>query len=340
MMPVTLPNHSIDVPRVSIVTPSYNQAKFLERTLLSVLNQDYPNIEYIVIDGGSADGSIDIIRKYKHRLAYWVSEPDRGQAHAINKGWQRATGDVVAYLNSDDLYMPGAVTRAVQTLMAHVNAAMVYSDALYVDEHGSSLGIRHASPFNLRHVITTEAFMPQPTVFIRRQALDDVGLLDERLHMVMDYDLWLRLGLHHDAVYLQGTCLAAAREHASAKSTAAVKRFPVERRRALNKLYSRIDLPDHIAGFRGAAFASTSFQQAVLAGRDGSATDVAYPLFRAVAESPSYVAKRPFTLFLMARILLPMWKKGLPPRAWQLIDRAMEHIHASRRDPQSITRSL
>lgn len=182
-------------PKVSIITPSYNQAQFLEETILSVLNQDYPNIEYIVVDGGSTDGSVEIIQKYADRLAYWVSEKDDGQAHAINKGWRRATGDVVAYLNSDDIYYPGAVRRAVAALDEHPSAGMVFSDALLIDEGSKPLRVLLASPFEIHRVIRMESFVPQPTAFIRWRALDTVGLLDERLHMVMDYDLWVRLGL-------------------------------------------------------------------------------------------------------------------------------------------------
>lgn len=315
-------------PLVTIVTPSYNQGEFLEETILSVLDQDYPHIEYMIIDGGSTDSSVDIISKYANRLAYWISEPDRGQAHAINKGWERATGTIVAYLNSDDVYAPGAISAAVRALSANEDACMVYSDALYIDERGLSLGRRKASPFDLPRVMTTEAFMPQPTVFIRRRALDSVGLLDERLHMVMDYDLWMRLGLHYPAIYLPNVCLAKAREHAAAKSTAAVKRFPRERRRALNKLYGSNDLPTAIRRFRGPAYASTSFQQAVLAGRDGSVPEILQPLLRAIVESPLYVMRRPFTAYLLARILVPWWDGRLSPKLWSLIDRAVEVLRA------------
>lgn len=108
-----------DWPRITIVTPSLNQGQFIEETIRSVLLQGYPNLEYIIIDGGSTDGSVDIIRKYERWLAYWVSEPDNGQAHAINKGFQRATGDIGAYLNSDDYYQPGALAHVARTFLAH-----------------------------------------------------------------------------------------------------------------------------------------------------------------------------------------------------------------------------
>ncbi|MCJ7706656.1 MAG: glycosyltransferase, partial [Anaerolineales bacterium] len=128
-----------DPPLVSIVIPSFNQAAFLEATIRSVLTQDYPRLETIVVDGGSTDGSLDIIRRYEDRLTRWLSEPDRGQADAINKGLRLATGEIVAWLNSDDLYLPGAIRQAVQALAEHPEAGMVYGDGVLIDEDDAIL---------------------------------------------------------------------------------------------------------------------------------------------------------------------------------------------------------
>ena len=128
------------LPKVSIVTPSFNQASFLEQTLRSVLEQDYPNLEYIVIDGGSTDGSVEIINKYADQLAYWQSQPDQGQTDAINQGFAHATGEILAWLNSDDLLLPGAVSAAVRALEEHPEAAMVYGDALLINAQGKTIG--------------------------------------------------------------------------------------------------------------------------------------------------------------------------------------------------------
>ena len=183
-----------DLLLVSIVTPSYNQAQFLEETILSVLNQDYPNIEHIIIDGGSTDGSVDIIRKYENRLAYWVSEPDEGQSHAINKGFAKAHGEIFAWLNSDDTYLPGAVRSAVQFLMEHPDVAVVYGDANDIDDNGELIKRRRAEEFNLNRLYERN-FIPQPTAFFRRAAFEEVGGLDINFHYRMDRDLWIKMAL-------------------------------------------------------------------------------------------------------------------------------------------------
>jgi glycosyltransferase involved in cell wall biosynthesis len=182
-----------DLPLVSIVTPSFHQAPYLEAAIRSVLEQDYPRLEYIVIDGGSTDGSVDVIRHYAPRLSYWISEPDLGQADAINKGFAKARGEIFAWLNSDDVYRPGAVSEAVAYLRDHAEIGLVYGQAFYIDEAGAVIARYPAGPTDhrgLRRGITT---IPQQATFFRARLWRMVGPLDPSFYYAMDYDLWVRL---------------------------------------------------------------------------------------------------------------------------------------------------
>jgi glycosyltransferase involved in cell wall biosynthesis len=181
-------------PKISIVTPSFNQGDFLETTMLSVLEQDYPNLEYIVVDGGSQDNSVDIIRKYENRLAWWISEKDDGQVDAINKGMQRATGDILAYLNSDDLYLPGTLQRVAEHFRANPDCGLVYGDYHLVDGGGKLLQRRRELPFDytMGCCIGLGIIIPQPAAFWTRDTFSRVGLFDPSLHFAMDADYWLR----------------------------------------------------------------------------------------------------------------------------------------------------
>jgi glycosyltransferase involved in cell wall biosynthesis len=180
-------------PLVSIVTPSYNQAPFLEETIRSVLDQDYPNLEYIIVDGGSTDGSLDIINRYADRLTWWVSEPDQGQTDALNKGLKQAHGDILAWLNSDDTYLPQAVSRAVSYLQVYPDTSMVYGDANLIDETGTVIGKFPARQTNYQRLRRGFVHIPQQAAFFRASLWRQVGPLDPTFYFAMDYDLWVRL---------------------------------------------------------------------------------------------------------------------------------------------------
>lgn len=180
------------LPRITLVTPSLNQAAFLERTIRSVIEQNYPNLEYIVMDGGSTDGSVDIIQGYSERLAFWVSEPDGGQSAAINAGWRRSTGDVLAWLNSDDYLLPGTLQWAGEYFSQHIDTWLLYGRASLVDAGGIELGTV-GWPYSRRSMMFRRQCIPQPSAFLRRDALDAVGSLDPDLQYTMDLDLFLRV---------------------------------------------------------------------------------------------------------------------------------------------------
>ena len=187
------------IPKISIITPSLNQVSFIEETILSVLSQKYPNLEYLVIDGGSTDGTLDTLKKYSDRLT-WISEKDSGQSSAINKGLRMATGDVVAFLNSDDLYEQGTLAMVGDYFARHENAFWLTGYCLNIDQNGHEIRsfIRDYKNFWLRwnhyQVLKVLNFISQPSTFWRRSTMSEVGFLDESLHYTMDYDYWLRLG--------------------------------------------------------------------------------------------------------------------------------------------------
>ena len=181
-----------DLPLVSIITPSLNQGRFIRDTIESVLSQDYPRLEYIVMDGGSTDDTLDILRGYGHRLT-WMSAPDGRQAEAVNSGFRLAKGEILGWLNSDDTYHPGAVKAAVGHLASNTDTAMVYGDACYIDENNAVTGTYPTENFDMNR-LAAACIICQPTAFIRRAPLEAVGMLDPALRYCMDYDLWIRLG--------------------------------------------------------------------------------------------------------------------------------------------------
>ena len=215
-----MPDRLVDnnTPLVSIITPSLNQAAFIDQTIRSVLAQDYPRLEYIVIDGGSTDGSTEIIEQHQRHLAHWISEPDLGQADAINKGMARARGQILGWLNSDDLYFPETVRTAVALFKKHPEAVLIYGNAVIIDEEAQFLRyFTEIEPPNFFRLRNCADFIMQPSTFFRRSAFKQAGPLDRSLHWCMDWDLWCRLSAI-GRVHYEPVLLAANRQHVSAKT--------------------------------------------------------------------------------------------------------------------------
>lgn len=190
-------------PKISIITPSYNQAEFLERTILSVLAQDYPNVEYIVIDGGSTDGSVEILKKYSEHLAYWISEPDAGQSNAINKGLQRATGEWVAWQNSDDIFYPGAFSALAKAVALRPDIDIAIGNINLIDRYDRVLrDIRYVTP-SYGGMLAEGMILTNQAAFWRRNVHAQVGWLNEKLHFGFDYEWFLRLTKNRKGLYVR-----------------------------------------------------------------------------------------------------------------------------------------
>ncbi|MBV6716005.1 glycosyltransferase family 2 protein [Paenibacillus chitinolyticus] len=214
-----------DFPKVTIITPSFNQGRFIEETIQSVLSQAYPNLEYIVIDGGSTDETISILNKYNGKLK-WISEKDNGQSDAINKGFKMASGEIVAWLNSDDTYEPGAIKTAVDCFLENPQYVMVYGEGDITDAQSNKLKRFEATQrFDLYALINVWDYIMQPTTFFKRDALKLVGFLDEDLYWCMDWDLWIKLAMVGEVGYINKV-IANSREYEETKtSTGGWKRF-------------------------------------------------------------------------------------------------------------------
>ena len=222
-----------DFPRISVITPSFNQAEFLERTMRSVLDQGYANLEYIVIDGGSTDGSVDLIRKHAERLTYWVSEPDRGQVDAINKGLHRASGDWLCWQNSDDVFFPGAFADLAKAASEHPEAGLIVGNMVLIDENDRPLrDLRYVTPDH-GAMLAEGMLLANQAAFWRRDVQEAVGLLDERYQCSFDYDWFLRLTTACRGVHVNRSW-GGLRLHGATKTSNQAARFTEENRRILD----------------------------------------------------------------------------------------------------------
>jgi glycosyltransferase involved in cell wall biosynthesis len=227
-------------PHVSIVTPSFNQARYVERTIRSVLEQDLGDrtLEYSIVDGGSSDGTLDILQRYSTRLN-WVSEPDRGQAHAVNKGFRNTSGEIVGWLNSDDVYYPNALRNVAELFDAHPEADILYGNADHIDENDSLIEPYYTEPWDFER-LKEVCFLSQPAVFMRRRSLIQAGDLDERLHFCLDYEYWIRQA-QLGAIFLYApVTLAGSRLYPDTKTMGQRLRFHVEINDMLRRRFGRV----------------------------------------------------------------------------------------------------
>lgn len=226
----------MELPKISIITPSYNQGQFLEKTILSVLNQNYPNLEYIIIDDGSTDGSIEIIKKYEKDLAYWVSGPNRGQSYVINKGMHLATGEILGYLNSDDLYKMGTLKKVGEFFKENPQLMWMCGKCNIINENGKEFykPITWFKNFLIKRYNYTKLlvinFISQPAVFWRREIIEEIGFLNCNLNFAMDYEYWLRIGKEHKPAIID-EYLSSFRIHPNARGT---KRYTKQFQEELN----------------------------------------------------------------------------------------------------------
>lgn len=301
------------LPLVSVVTPSYNQGPYIGETIASVLGQDYPNLEYWVVDGGSDDETLAVLRAHEGDPRFhWLSEPDRGQSDAINKGWSRCRGALLAWLNSDDTYLPGALRGQVEALLANPGAGGVYGDVVFTDAAGRRLGRVHARPFSPSTVLSLKG-APQPAVFLRREVVLRAGPLDLGRRYAMDVDLWAR------AVRLapwarNPRLVATYRLHAASKTVAEGAGFYEEWLDIARRYYAQPGLPAAERADRPGVLADIYAAMANLEARDGSLAGVA----RYVGYALTLAGPRPRLLKLPLALLERVWPLGLDRRVTEL----------------------
>ncbi len=274
-------------PKISIVTPSFNQGRFLEETILSVLNQRYPNLEYIVIDGGSTDESVDIIRRYENRLTYWISEKDNGQVPAINKGLEQATGDIFAFINSDDVYLPGAFAAVAEYFENYPECEWVCGDTMMFGDGYATELMQTVVPRSAAHCLSWAYSAAQPGHFWKRELVE--GGFDESWPYDFDHDLYVRLLLTGHSCEHMPLPVAAYRLHAVSKTVAEGHRQIEEFDRSAEVYESSLQGAD-----RRWCRATRFLRRSYAASEAGNKRESARWLMRALATHPESLAHRPF----------------------------------------------
>ncbi|MBW6440669.1 glycosyltransferase [Patescibacteria group bacterium] len=229
----------LSYPKISIVTPSFNQGEFLERTILSVLNQNYPNLEYIIIDGGSTDNSVEIIKKYEKYISYWVSEKDEGQGDALNKGFLKATGNIVGWQNSDDIYLPKAFLAVANEFKAHSNADIIFGNRLKINKTDKVWRKFKFTPFYLTSYWYCRMSLSNQSAFWKRKLFSEIGMIDKNISFIMDYDFFLRAGIRKKKFVHINRFLGGFRIHESSKTSTFDRKTLEEQHKLLDKKYGK-----------------------------------------------------------------------------------------------------
>lgn len=288
------------LPRITVITPSFNQGGFLDRTIRSVLDQGYPNLEYFVIDGGSRDGSVETIRRYEKHLAGWISQPDRGQVDAINKGLASATGDIIAFLNSDDVYLPGTLRR-VGERMGDGQTRWLVGDYVTIDARDRELArISPRRPDSFaRYLMHASGFIPQPSSFWSADLFARHGWFDPALHYCFDYEFNCRLLAAGETPAIVGDTLAAFRLHPASKGCSRPLSFGLERLEVARRYECRLPLRERIALRRNIAYRARRY--AIELSREPDAA----PLWSRVARRPWWLASGEVRAALFDKTPLP-----------------------------------
>jgi glycosyltransferase involved in cell wall biosynthesis len=249
-----------NLPTITIVTPAYNQADFLRDTIESVLSQDYPNIEYVVLDDGSTDETPDILASYGDRFR-WETHKNMGQTATINKGWSMTSGEIITWLNSDDTFYSGSSVReGVEYLIEHPEVGVVFADSMYTEADGTEIGpTPPVKDFSYEKMVRTcENSIPQPSAFIRRTAVEKVGELDPKYYYFMDWDFWIRAGIYFRIEHVEAIW-STYRLHAESKTVAQSKKAAPELEYLYDKFFARDDVPSDIRAMENEAMMNMCF---------------------------------------------------------------------------------
>ncbi|MFC1495134.1 glycosyltransferase family 2 protein [Thermodesulfobacteriota bacterium] len=287
-MPDRMPD-GLSWPRICIVTPSYNQGQFIEETIRSVLLQGYPDLEYIVMDGGSTDNTVEVIRKYEPWLSYWVSESDRGQAAAINKGWRLATGEILGWLNSDDCYFLSAFQKVANAFIRDENIRVLAGEGILINTDGKQIAAKPAYSFDPVALLVHSQPL-QPTTFYRKSVLSEVGFLNENLHYAMDREFFLRLGNHYfpEKTISIEYPLAYSTEWPGMKSATGTSRAMQERRSVIAKFLADPTIPNEWCLLKRRAFRHSFLLDAIWQARAGRLNRIVLSLLKALYYSRNW----------------------------------------------------